>query len=609
MRSWIPYVWKEVHESWRLALAALGVSLGISFIPSILSAARGQGNWHDGNVLGVLFLGGPLLAVVAGVYAMGREQGAIERFWRSRPVNLNRWLLIKYVTGLLLVWLICWLPLGIQILGRALEQPHHSMSDDVSMALVYSFILLLIYSVSLVLGQCVRGMLHAAILAVGAMALIFVIPLVIAPLNWLSVEMVQRADRGALNVRAHIIFAVPMIALSAALVGLAGILLKRNVQVEVGGRTLGWSVAAIMLVLTAGMAFPMATNLSVQQVISLPMAQDGTVHDMAADGNDVLILFSNGSVWRGSKLGLVRVRIGEHASVVDEPIWFADPGQERAGYYSGLDLAWPAEDPSLAYAAIRHSVLENGALKESASVLYTVALDAKRANPVIHRVELNPLLTLQDSRQAACLYQRRLYISSIEPGGIRLLTFSLADLRAPLLVHSEDVTHPLGWLHRGPSQEYQVPLVPMPDLDESTRCKVTRDLALHYSRWVPAGNDRILASDRDSGRFLPHLVLYEAGPTRDGVMPLRPISRYQSVAFEGLLGTSDGELLYSAPLAYRLEGGGVTVYRIGESKSIERIGHYAAEGGFNTTVSLPGNRVVLAGKRLHVLDLSEKLRQ
>ena len=124
--------------------------------------------------------------------------------------------------------------------------------------------------------------------------------------------------------------------------------------------------------------------------------------------------------------------------------------------------------------------------------------------------------------------------------------------------------------------------------------------------WVPAGDERILASDIRSGSFAPRLVLYEAGPTQDDVMPLHPIAQRRSAAFEGLWDLH-GELFYSSPLAYRLEGSGVTVYRIADSKLIERVGHYAAEGGFSTMVSLPGNRVVLAGKRLHVLDLSDKV--
>ena len=228
------------------------------------------------------------------------------------------------------------------------------------MPVVYSFILLLIYSVSFVLGQCVRGILHAAILAVGVMALIFVMPLVIAPLNWLSVELVQRADVGVLDLRSFIAFAATMTALSIALLGLAGILWKRNVQIEVDQRTLGWSVAAILLVLTAGIAFPMGTNLTAQQVISLPIDQEGVVHDMAADGNDVLILLCDrspretpGSAW------------SECISASGHRWWTSRSGlptRERSQLSTTecLDLAWPAEDRSLAYIAVRQSVLKDG---------------------------------------------------------------------------------------------------------------------------------------------------------------------------------------------------------------------------------------------------------
>ncbi|MEN6427363.1 MAG: hypothetical protein ABFE13_18570 [Phycisphaerales bacterium] len=57
----------------------------------------------------------------------------------------------------------------------------------------------------------------------------------------------NRGREVALNARAHIAFAASMIVLSATLLGLAGI------------------------------AFPMSTSLSVQQVISLPTAQDGVM--------------------------------------------------------------------------------------------------------------------------------------------------------------------------------------------------------------------------------------------------------------------------------------------------------------------------------------------
>jgi len=396
-----------------------------------------------------------------------------------------------------------------------------------------------------------------------------------------------------------------MIVLSVGLLGLAGILLKRNVQVEVGGRTLGWSVAAIMLVLTAGMAFPMGTNLPARQVISLPMAQDSTVHDMAASGNDVLVLFSNEPLWKVSKLGLVRVHVGEQTSVADEPVWLSDLPEEKGLYYSGMNVMWSAEDPCLAYVVVRQSRVGARSLEDPNCFLYTVALDAKPADPVIQRVELNSLLGPQRRVQGAGLHQQHLYIHSDEPLKPRLLTFSLADPRAPSLVRSEVLPHQIGWLFQGASQQHQLRLAPIPGLDDSICLQITCELAVPF--WAPAGDSRILASDLRSGGFVPQLVLYETGTAQDGVIPLRPLSRRRSAAFEGLLGSSLATLFSSDHVAYRLESGGVTVYHVGDSKPIERIGHYAADGGFSTVVSLPGNRVVLAGQRLHVLDLSERL--
>ncbi len=147
------------------------------------------------------------------------------------------------------------------------------ITEDAATLLVYGFILMLIYSESFVLGQCVRKILHAAILAVCVMAMIFLIPLVVAPLNWLSVETLQRATDHSLDAISFIPFAAAMTAMSIALVCLAGILLKHNVQIEVGGRTLGWSVVVILLVLAAGVAFPMGTNLPARQIIPLPTDQ------------------------------------------------------------------------------------------------------------------------------------------------------------------------------------------------------------------------------------------------------------------------------------------------------------------------------------------------
>ena len=76
-----------------------------------------------------------------------------------------------------------------------------------------------------------------------------------------------------------------------------------------------------------------------------------------------------------------------------------------------------------------------------------------------------------------------------------------------------------------------------------------------------------------------------------------PISHRRTPTIERFFGLSFGSLYYSAPFVYQLSGNGVTVYDITSSNQIKRIGHYAAGHGFSGIVSLPHNRVVLAGDR------------
>ena len=77
MRSWKPYCGRNSARAggsrWRLWEC---FSESASF-PLSSKRLRGQWNWYSGNGLGVMFLGGPFLAMVAGVYAMGREQGRL----------------------------------------------------------------------------------------------------------------------------------------------------------------------------------------------------------------------------------------------------------------------------------------------------------------------------------------------------------------------------------------------------------------------------------------------------------------------------------------------------------------------------------------------------
>jgi hypothetical protein len=442
-------------------------------------------------------------------------------------------------------------------------------------------------------------MLHAAILAVSVMAMIFLIPLVVAPLNWLRVETARTVVEQSLEARSFLPFAAAMTAMSIALLCLAGILLKRNVQIELGGRTLGWSVVVILLVLAAGAAFPMGTNLPARQIIPLTTAPESRIRSMRADGNDVLVLLSS-----GRKCGLVRVHVGETTSSVDKPIWFVDPGQKQGISYQATHLMWSGRTSSVAYGIVTRTILENNTVEQRSRMLYTIALDGGQSDPVVHRVELDPLLHIDDSWLTACLYLNHLYVCGHGSSGAQLLTFSLDDPTAPSPVRSEDLPDRIGRLS-GPSPQAQIRLVTIPDVNDQARLQVTYEL--FPDLWTPTGDDRVLASVFNQDGLGMQLELFETQQTQDGVMSLHSVSHRRTSAIERLLGSWFGSFHYSAPFVYQLSGNGVTVYDITSSNQIKRIGHYAAGHGFRGIVSLPNNRVVLAGDRLHVLDLSKKL--
>lgn len=611
MTSWQPYLWKDYRQNRRLALVALGASLGFTFIPSLLYSLVSGNEWDGGYSLGTLFLGGPLLALIAGVYAMGRERGTVETFWRSQPLEMNRWLISKYLVGLTIVWLACWVPIWIDAFTRPLQALYGINSDEMAESIVYSFILLLIYSVSFVLGACIRGILHAAILAAGAMALIYLVPMVVAPLSWLSIEVVQKADVGALDAPSFFAFAAGMVVPSVLLLWLASVLLKRNIQLEVDRRTLSWSVIILLLVFAAGIAFPMGTNLSAQQVISLPINNQDFVWDMAADGNDILCLVADGSMDEDLAEhtdNLIRIHIDREDSFVDSLAWISSRDIDPNSSLGIYDIAWSTENPSLVYAFTRKWSQQGTIAKEDTDFLYVIALDAQEEARIIRRIDLNALIDGVIRMPKLCLCEQRLFLYDGPEGGI--LVFSLADPQAPVLMTNEELEDRIGFdgpgLHDGAPKEYQVRLIPSEGMDLSDRLKVTRQFS--YYNWWPVGDNQVLASLADRSGVGMQLVLFEIGSVEDNVVALRPVTRRRIPVLESVLGRSYGELCCSGSLAFLNSYDSVTVYDISRPGRIERIGHYAAGEQFSTLLPLPDNRVVIVGKKLYVLDLSKKVK-
>lgn len=182
------YLWKEWAQNRSLAFSVLGVVLGILAVSLLVDAVDA--------CEGMLLVGAPIVAVILGVYAMGRETGEIEAFWRSRPLPVLPWVLSKYVMGLLILGGLCAVIMIAQVfLVYAAELPERKLDVLKVLAVVYSFFVLAIYTAAFVLGAWIRGTIHALILSVGAVALIILVPLIVPWLNpWSLVFMIRPGD-------------------------------------------------------------------------------------------------------------------------------------------------------------------------------------------------------------------------------------------------------------------------------------------------------------------------------------------------------------------------------------------------------------------------------
>ncbi|NQV34128.1 MAG: hypothetical protein HQ515_15655 [Phycisphaeraceae bacterium] len=596
------YLWKEWGQNRLLAFSALGVVLVISVVALLVDATEaGQG---------VVMLGGPILAVILGVYAMGREQGMIQGFWQSRPLRVTAWVLSKYAIGLVILGGVLAVLAAIQlILLYAADLPNRALGGFRVLALVYSWFVLAMYSVAFVLGQWIRGVMHALILSVGAVALILLVPVIVPWLDAWSLTFMTRVGPSILKTPGYAMFAVGMVTFSAIMVTLCHRLVKKRIQIDVDQRAIAWSTVILLLVLGAGALFPIGTNLTPEQILDLPVKQNARVVAMAAQDNQVLVLLHDGPQRNSSRtrrFGLVRVEInageapgGDQAVSMGEPLWFLE-SEGQSSYTLVQDLAWSEADPSLAYVLARKSQLTDKNETDVSYSLMTLRLD-NVLNPIADDLDLTPLLSEGYSILSVSLEQTRLYVYEHRKQS-RLLAFSLDKPERPVLTSSEIVS-PLGFSGPRPPRnkltQYQITTLS----GSQDPPRITYDLTRKNSwPWTEIREDRILA-------FTGDWVLTLFGKDEigtDGVVltsisqrPRSPIQRLLHLGYGCVLDSLDDWVLCAHDL-------GVTVYRISDGHEIQRVGHYAAGQGFGDMVILPDKRVILGSDKLHVLRLPEK---
>jgi hypothetical protein len=174
-------LWKQARES--APLAALGaVVIVASAIAFGLYSAWSEESYPMGVVAMasvVVWAGcGFFVSIVAGIGVFMEDmQGRLHEFWRSRPVNVNQWFLVKFLAGLLITLVILALP-PLVLAGSALAVAPRSefLANDVQNALTFVRFTLLaqvgVYCAAVLAIVLVRQAAYAAILALAGVGLL-----------------------------------------------------------------------------------------------------------------------------------------------------------------------------------------------------------------------------------------------------------------------------------------------------------------------------------------------------------------------------------------------------------------------------------------------------
>ncbi len=270
--------WKEWREARAFLWIALGTFVLLPLIGGIEELFQSPARFEISAYPWVLTFGG-VLAIFVAVGATCRDfSGHLEDFWRSRPVSITRWMLVKYVVGLAVVLVACVVPLIVEL-------EFNREKDAILLIIWFPFLWAALYSIGFLTGCLVRRTANAAMLALAAMLLVYFLPVVLPPLQWLNINVVtdsaitfnQRVSPGhdwpLLFDLPQLAFAGGMLALAIIVFLLALLAVNRDWRLGSSRKMMYGSVAAVVLILFASAAFQLGTNMPILRQVDAPKGE------------------------------------------------------------------------------------------------------------------------------------------------------------------------------------------------------------------------------------------------------------------------------------------------------------------------------------------------
>lgn len=268
MKQLSPLVWKEWHEAQVYLWIGLAIFLGLPLIGGIEDSLN-RGHRLEVEALPWVTAFGGVLAIFTAVGATCRDlSGPIEDFWRAAPVSVSRWMLIKFMVGVVVVVLASAIPLSV-------EACFARQVYALEFLRAFSLFLVAVYGLAFSSGCLLRRTAHAAMVALAGMLLIYCLPLIVPPLN----RFVAGAPIG---------FCLAMSGVGIVTLLLAILAVRRSWIVESGRKLIYGCVAAVLLLLLASASYELGSNLPVLQSVDIPDADH--LQEITVTGNSGAII-------------------------------------------------------------------------------------------------------------------------------------------------------------------------------------------------------------------------------------------------------------------------------------------------------------------------------
>lgn len=578
-------------------------------------------------------------------------------FWRSRPIEIWRWILTKYAVGLFVIFIVCIVPVIMELVIHSFVSPNRKQDFVYTVLNSHTFTIIAIYSLSFLIGSLVRKTTHAAILSFAMMLLIYFLPVLVPPLKGLSVINLLMRFRSPFSVEitevgskyigdsiigaskeqwgywfgsprwawikltsqkalifhyfaGYFSFVLTMLGISLASVVLSGRAIVRNWQIKMEQKLLCWSMGLVILLIFSTIAFSLGSNLESQKTIDLEYINREVYSDLHHDFVKTHHGLVN-SVIDGKKGLCIGFKAKPQEQKYNDLYFFTFEldnetvdfsgitylNNKSGAYVNGQKIAWSAENPEILWSLkSRKEDLDDGSIKGHI-YLAGIRLNTESQSAVeISDLELGNYIG-RDQYQRPSGSSFVLYKNEIHAYICnKYLRIDVKDSSNPVIVANEKYSSGFS-----EGKDFRMlSLIPDNNLNQQERLDITMRLLEH--RLMTVEQDILISVAED------HIKVFKLKEVKGNRADFEMISYRLPTPLERVFTSWPKKIMLKNGLAYVISIAGPTrglsVFDVSQPGIIQKIGHYKRpKDAFNNMSYINDDKIILISEnRIHIIE-------